>query len=603
MLPSEKTKPKIDLTNLTVLIYGKGKIGKCLKGDTIMYDSVTGRPVTLKRVVEKKHDIMTMKHAGIIQKQTPSAFITNEPDQLFKLTTQTGRSIEATEDHPFLTRGGWKPLKELKCSDRVAIIAEYPDFFGTTRTDDSLLKILAYLIADGNFKQSIIFTKIDPEVRLDFENAVEKKGDECIEFENDRGIPHVRVRGKKGSPNNVIAFLKEVGLHGLRSGDKFIPDFVFGLNKRRLSLFLNRLFTCDGSVEMGGRVSYSSKSVRMVYQIQHLLVRFGIVGLVRRRQLNKEPYGAELLIASKENVLKFIDQIGFYGEKAVKAETVRSSLYNVRSTENQIDRVGPIVFDRVKSVEPTTTEVVYDLTVDGSHNFIANDFVVHNSTWCSQADDVLFLATEPGLNALEVHQMPITNWHEFSQACFEIGEGKHKFKTIVIDTIDNAHAMCAEYVCKKNGIDHESDLRWGKGHALVKNELWRVLTKLAFLPYGLIFVSHSQDVIIESRTGKYNKTVPTLPDKICKLVVSMVDLILYCDFESEIDKNNQPVDKRIIRTKPSKNYDAGDRTCLLPEKLPLDFNAFVKYFDHGNNENNGNQNQKDTNGHKNKNNN
>jgi hypothetical protein len=67
----------------------------------------------------------------------------------------------------------------------------------------------------------------------------------------------------------------------------------------------------------------------------------------------------------------------------------------------------------------------------------------------------LFLATEPGLNALEVFEAPITCWDDLLQACAEIAEGKHDFKTIVIDTVDNAYRMCADYVCKKFKIEHE----------------------------------------------------------------------------------------------------------------------------------------------------
>ena len=47
---------------------------------------------------------------------------------------------------------------------------------------------------------------------------------------------------------------------------------------------------------------------------------------------------------------------------------------------------------------------------------------IGKSTWCSKADDALFLATEPGLNALEVFQTPITCWDDLLQACAEIAE-------------------------------------------------------------------------------------------------------------------------------------------------------------------------------------
>ena len=105
---------------------------------------------------------------------------------------------------------------------------------------------------------------------------------------------------------------------------------------------------------------------------------------------------------------------------------------------------------------------------------------IGKSTWCSKADDALFLATEPGLNALEVFQIPITCWDDLLQACAEIAEGKHEFKTIVLDTVDNAYKMCSDYVCKKFKIEHESDLGYGKGYALINNEFQRVINKLAF---------------------------------------------------------------------------------------------------------------------------
>lgn len=582
MLPTTKTKHKQSLSDLTALIYGPSKIGKCLKGDTLIYDPASGRPRTLGAMVaERNGDVHSLGQAGTFHTVQPSAYLEHEPAQLYRVLTQSGRSIEATAEHPFLTREGWKPLQELTLSDRVAIVARSPRFEGRSKTDSELIKILAYLLADGNLRPSgsPVFTKIDPEVRMDFESAVEAKGDECVDFVNAQGVHHVRIRGKRNRPNNVIAFLKEEGLRGVRSGDKFIPEFVFGLRPGKLALFLNRLFSCDGSVEASGRVSYSSKSKRLVLQVQHLLSRFGIVSLIRDRYMDGKIYGAELLIASKCNVLKFIDEIGFIGEKSVKAEVVRTSLYNVRNSGTQLDRAGDVLFDRIIKIEPTTIEPVFDLTIPGYHNFIANDFIVHNSTWCSHATDALFLATEPGLNSLDVFQIPISRWDDLLKACAEIAEGKHPFKTIIIDTADNAYKLCAEYVCAKHKIDHESDLGYGKGYALINNEFQRVLNKLAFLPYGLFIVSHSQEKEIETRTGKYVKMVPTLPDKARKIVIGLVDIIAYCDLDSSTNTEGKTVYRRVMRTKPSPYHEAGDRTGRLPEVIDLDFQTFEKVFD------------------------
>jgi hypothetical protein len=203
---------------------------------------------------------------------------------------------------------------------------------------------------------------------------------------------------------------------------------------------------------------------------------------------------------------------------------------------------------------------------------------IGKSTLCSHAEGALFLATEAGLNNLDVYQVPIGSWEDLLGACREIAEGKHPFKTIIIDTVDNAYRMCVEQVCQKQKIEHESDLGYGKGYALVNNEFYRVLNKLALLPYGLFLISHSQDKEIETRTGKLTRAVPTLPDKARKIVLGMVDIILYCDLETTIDPSGRPVVRRVLRTKPHLNYEAGDRTGRLPEVIDLDFQAFAGAF-------------------------
>ena len=579
-MPTKPTLPTTDLSSKTTLLYGFPKLGKCLGGNTLLYDPVTGRPRRLVDMVNDSNgDIHTMGSAGIFHHVCPSDYIQNPDAQLFGLTTQTGRFIEATAHHPFLTREGWKPLSQLQPNNRVAVVAEYKGFFGQTRTDDAWLKILAYLIADGSLGggSNPTFTKNDPLVREEFEQAVEEVGDDFCEFTNENGVPHVRVKGRRGADNNVVKLLREIGLAGLRSAEKFIPEFIFGLRREKMALFLNRLFTCDGSVEKG-KISYSSTSIPMVRQVQHLLLRFGIVSVIRDRYLDGELYGAELYIAGKEDILRFIDDIGVHGEKALAAETLRENLYKIRANHTQLDRHGAILFDRIRSIEPLTIAPVFDLTVPETHNFIANDFVVHNSTLASKFPGALFFECEPGLGELEVFKIPTYTWPDFLEACKLVAAGDHPFKTIVIDTADNAFKFCSEHICAKHNVEYEGDLPHGKGWAFVKNEWHRVLTRLASLPYGLVLISHATAKIIETRTGEHTKIQPSLPDRARNVVLGLVDMILYCDTVSRKDADGKLLTERVIRTKPHPTYEAGDRTGRLPEVLPLNFEAFQRAF-------------------------
>lgn len=83
---------------------------------------------------------------------------------------------------------------------------------------------------------------------------------------------------------------------------------------------------------------------------------------------------------------------------------------------------------------------------------------------------------------------------------------------------------------------------------------------------------------VETRTGKYNKTVPTLPEKARKIVLGLVDMVLYCDIETAAGPDGKMAARRVMRTKPSLNYEAGDRTGRLPEVIDLDYTKFVEAF-------------------------
>jgi len=67
-------------------------------------------------------------------------------------------------------------------------------------------------------------------------------------------------------------------------------------------------------------------------------------------------------------------------------------------------------------------------------------------------------------------------------------------------------------------------------------------------------------------------------DKARKIVLGMVDMVLYCDLEVTVGENGEQRMRRVIRTKPSLYYEAGDRTGRLPETLDLDFSKFYEAF-------------------------
>lgn len=207
-----------------------------------------------------------------------------------------------------------------------------------------------------------------------------------------------------------------------------------------------------------------------------------------------------------------------------------------------------------------------------------NDFIfmiygppkVGKTTFCANFENALFIATEKGHNFQEVYKVDPMKWEDIRKVAKNLIQTDHKFKTVIIDVVDNAYKMCADYINRKNQIDHESDLGYGKGYALIKDEFMRVIGALSQKGLGVVFLSHDTVRELEESGIKRSYTTTTLSSSAAKVINGMCDFILY--FHTDKDKN------RMIRTKATSNINAGDRSGKLPELMPLDFKIFEQHI-------------------------
>jgi len=203
---------------------------------------------------------------------------------------------------------------------------------------------------------------------------------------------------------------------------------------------------------------------------------------------------------------------------------------------------------------------------------------VGKSTFCSQIPDALFLTTEQGFNHLEIYNVSITKWEDVLTVGAELVGLKTKnpdvelpYKTLVIDIADWFFKHCENYVMKANQVVHPSDLGFGKGYALVKDEFVRVVNRLNQVGVGMVFVSHAKEREQSTKTAKWTYMDSSLPGTASGVITGLCDFILFFHTDSE--------GKRFIRTKATRHINAGDRSGKLPELIPLDYNEFKKAFD------------------------
>ena len=205
---------------------------------------------------------------------------------------------------------------------------------------------------------------------------------------------------------------------------------------------------------------------------------------------------------------------------------------------------------------------------------------VGKSTFCAQ-DWMLIGDCEGGYGGLNVYRVVIKSWNSFKDIAKEFLKGDHKFKAFCIDRVEVLFNMCTFYISQKHEIEHPSDMEWGKGWSLLHDEFMRPLMALSLSKYGLFTVSHDTDKKIKTRTGEYDRTVPSLagsgPNSCYSIIISISDLIIHMDYNDN--------GKRILETKGNKNLIAKSRhagmeleTIELPDDPKKSFIIFEELW-------------------------
>ena len=435
-----------------IIIAARPSMGKCCSANTEIVE-VSGNIATIEELYQRKTaKILTLKEDYKFKQTEASDFIDDGIKPVFRVTTRLGRQIETTITHPFLTINGWKKLKEIKVGDKIAV-PRILNVFGKNEMRECEVKILGYLLGDGCLtKSQTIFIVGKDHLQTDFEQAISEFGGiETILYKGKNRTPYLRIRKSnenKNYRNPLTNWLKKIGIKGCNSHTKFIPKELFMLKKELISLFLNRLFSTDGWACILSRgqaqLGYASVSERMIRQIQHLLLRFGVIAALKKRQVKyKDSRRAawQLDITDAKSIKSFAREIGIFGREKVFErilETLDSKNYQTNKdlipveiwehlsvakgaeswsslakraeikghTNIHVGKRAPsrgrlaklayslddrylqnlseseIYWDEIISVEYAGNKQVYDLTIPETHNFVANDICVHNTALC-----------------------------------------------------------------------------------------------------------------------------------------------------------------------------------------------------------------------------
>lgn len=446
----------------------------CLAGESMVYLPDEGRYLPIRDIVNGKMTGVRVLSLNTETWKMEPAVVSNAfctgVKPVYRLTTRLGRSIQATANHKFLTIHGWKRLDELTPDEHIALPRYMPTLTEQTMSDAELA-LLGHLIGDGCTLPShaIQYTTREADLaEIVAQLAKDVFGDAVrprVHPEPGRNWYQVFIPPTQqlthGVHNPVRLWLEKLGVWGLRSYEKFVPEKVFQQPKEAVARFLRHLWATDGCIAMKKtsksiypQIYYATSSPQLANDVQTLLLQVGINARVKCvPQVNKGRDQYHVILGGGPDFSLFAEMIGAVSELksarlgAVKeylatheANTNRdviphytwrmyavpsmqqngitsrklhegmemayagTAIYKQNVSRDRAQRVANVVgseeiaklaqsdvyWDQIDSITPDGETEVYDLTVPGNNNFVAQNLFAHNSIE-QDSDIVIFL--------------------------------------------------------------------------------------------------------------------------------------------------------------------------------------------------------------------
>ncbi len=207
--------------------------------------------------------------------------------------------------------------------------------------DDREVALLAHMIRDGSFgkRQPIRYASQHEACLVTVASAAwhlfgitaARDEHDCTRVVSLRlPSPHHLTHGRR---NPIAEWLDDMGLFGLRSHERFVPDWVFPLPKEQVALFLRDLWATNdcGHVTGAGQggLYYVSTSRRLVDDVARLLA--GLDVFPTRRSTRKPGYrpGYQLHINGAEDRQRFLESVGLHGARSAPAAAPQEHLLGV----------------------------------------------------------------------------------------------------------------------------------------------------------------------------------------------------------------------------------------------------------------------------------
>ncbi len=211
---------------------------------------------------------------------------------------------------------------------------------------------------------------------------------------------------------------------------------------------------------------------------------------------------------------------------------------------------------------------------------------IGKSTFAAKFPDPIFIDTEGSTKELDVARFDKpTSWEILKQQVEHV-KAERPCKTLIVDTVDWAEAMCIEAVCAAHGKKGIEDFGYGNGYMYEKEEFGKFLNKLNDVVEAGINVVLTAHAIIRKfeqpdELGSYDRWELKLGKKTTNLISPLVkewaDMVLFANYKTlsvaadkDGKKHKAQGGKRVMYTSHHPCWDAKNRYGL-PDEIDMDY--------------------------------
>lgn len=336
--------------------------------------------------------------------------------ECYRITTNTGRILECSDDHPILFRSRhekeghrscrtrkiyFKETKDLKVGEQIATIEEV-NIFGKNRMWEP--RLVGLLIGDGSygFNSTPVLSNCDSEI-----NNYAYSNFECVEEKS--YVTKLGKHYKETRIKGITKELRELGIYGQTKDKKTLPTDIHSYTKEDICELLGGIFDADSYVGIKS-IELSSAYKNLMLEVQLLLQKIGIHANIKYKNPSTSSSSIKginghycLSVADKKSIETFHKSIYFLPE--YKQVALEKLIFKLSTCKSKIPKeVSGLRFERVVSLEPIGLKPVYNLTAGNTHTYIANGIVTHNTGGEASlsGDAMSALANPSSLNFLEM---------------------------------------------------------------------------------------------------------------------------------------------------------------------------------------------------------